>query len=35
MDPHQGVAKGVTLEALGSRLVSVESKSTYEKVIKA
>ena len=27
--------RGVTLEALGGRLVSVESRSTYERVIKA
>jgi len=31
----EGKGKGVTLDALGGRLVSVESRSTYERVIKA
>ncbi len=37
MNLHVGtaVSKGATLEALGGRLVSVESMSTYERVIKA
>ena len=34
-DVDKSPGKGVTLEALGGRLVSVESMSTYERVIKA